>query len=260
MRKRREKRVFSPPRYGGRSFFKLHLQRSPAFAEVIVDWKLRGLRRPGDGSIAMNIRSSLAGSVIFVSLSLGGLGVGSAYADDDGDSGAFRWMACAGMQELGFLGFSGVGCPDAAVASNGDMIEIVGEGTLEIDNGEPEDVSGGGSYRQTNESGNVLDVGTFTATKLKSFESFGGSASPALPSNWRLGRALIRVRMVSDFDGKTRKATLTVGCILPEPIEGPPPADLFEGVTLDVKNGQSFDMSVMRATLFIQLGEHDDDD
>lgn len=208
----------------------------------------------------MNKRLSLAASVFLASFSLGIVGVGTAYADDDGVSGGFRWMACAGMHELGFLGLSGVGCPDAAMASNDDAIEIVGEGTLEIDDGEPEDVSGGGSYRHTDASGMVLDVGTFTAIKLKSFESFGGSASPNIPSNWRLGRARIRIRMVSDIDGETAKATLVVGCRLPEPIEGPPPMDLFEGITLKVKNGQNFDISVMRATLFIQLDDDDDND
>lgn len=205
----------------------------------------------------MNTRSGFARSVILASFLLGIVGVGSAYADDDGNSGTFRWMACSGMHQLGFLGFSGVGCPNAAVASSGDMIEIVGEGTLEIDDGEPEDVSGGGSYRLTDASGDVLDVGTFRATKLKSFESFGGSASDTIPSNWRLGRAQIRIRMVSDMDGKSRKAMLLVGCILPEPIEGSPPSDLIEGITLKVKKGQNFDMSIMRATLFIQLDNDD---
>ena len=107
------------------------------------------------------------------------------------------------------------------MASNGDTIEIVGEGTLEVDDGDPEDVSGGGSYTHRNASGVVLDVGSITAKKLKSFESFGGSF--ATPSTWRLGRAQIRIRMVSEFDGATAKALLTVGCILPSPIERIPP-------------------------------------
>jgi hypothetical protein len=147
------------------------------------------------------------------------------------------------------------------MASNGDIMEIVGEGTLEIDDGDPEDVDGGGSYRHTDAIGNVKDVGTFTATKLKSFESFGGSN--VTPSTWRLGRALIRIRMVSDIDGKKTRAKLLVGCILPDPIEGPPPSDLIEGIRIKVR-GQNFDLPppddgtsapFQRATLFIQVDD-----
>jgi hypothetical protein len=208
------------------------------------------------GETAMNKRLSFVASVFLASFALGIAGTGIAYAHD-GD-GEFRWLAATGMTEIGPLCALGTPCPDVGMeASNGDTIEIMGEGTLEIYDGDG-DVSGGGSYTHKNASGMVLDVGSFTAIKLKSFESFGGSS--ATPPTWRLGRAQIRIRMVSEFDGATAKALLMVGCILPSPIERIPP-NLIEGIRLRVKNGLNFHKAPLvdpdRATLFIEL-DHDD--
>ena len=101
-------------------------------------------------------------------------------------SGKFRWLAAAGITEFGFLCSFPTPCPDSAEAENGDIIEITGEGTLEILKAEPKQVHGGGSYRHTDEFGNLVDVGTWTARNLLSFEDFG--PSKILPREWRQGR------------------------------------------------------------------------
>jgi hypothetical protein len=193
------------------------------------------------------------------------LGLTSASAHSD--SGEFRWLASAGMHDLGFLCGEPQDplCPDAAMASNGDVIEIVGEGTLRIKDDKHKKkghghkhkgkVSGSGSYRHTDSAGNVVDVGTWTARKLLDFESFGPST--VLPSHWLQGQALIRIHMVSQFGDMEAIAELELGCRLPAPVTATP-AGTIEGIRLKVKGGLNFDMALdPRATLFLQISDDD---
>ncbi len=185
--------------------------------------------------------------------------LGLTAASADRESGKFRWIAASGMTVFGFSCLGPPPCPDAAEAtSNDDMIEITGEGTLRIQQGKPTQVRGGGSYRHTDSLGNVVDVGTWTARKLLSFEDFGPSTS--LPANWRQGRALILIHMVSQSGDMEAFATLELGCRLPDPVTPSPPGTI-EGIRLDVKGGLNFDFAIdPRSTLFIQISDDDDDD
>jgi hypothetical protein len=156
----------------------------------------------------------------------------------------YRYLVGTGFTELGQVCELGIPCPDAAMASNGDTIEISGEGTLRL----PHSVSGGGSFLQKDSAGTVLQVGTWTAKKLLSFESLGPGTGT--PPTWEGGNALIQVRLVADEGGMKADATLEVGCVLP----GNPPGTI-EGVTLKVEDGLDFNQAVEpRATLFINLG------
>ena len=139
-----------------------------------------------------------------------------------------------------------------------DLVEIVGEGTLEID-GRHRDITGGGSWRILEyplmTPDDVLDFGSWTATKLKSFVSFGPGTNPTLSPEWEQGEAFIQILMVSDVDGVVRKGTLELGCQLPDM-----PAPVIEGIRLKVKKGQNFKLepplvggTTDRATLFIRL-------
>lgn len=224
----------------------------------------------------MNKRLSFLASVFLASFALGIAGAGTAYADNGGDTGEFRWLASAGMHIGGFLCNGPPPCPDAALESDGGdghLMEIVGEGRLSIRKGKRRKISGGGSYRQTDMMGMLagLGVGTWTAEKLKSFESFGPSTATDFPESFEQGQAIIEIRMVSE-SGKKAKATLTLGCLLPEPFMKAPDF-VIEGIRLSVKGkgGQDFDMApplapfpahapnpdgtstTDRATLFIRL-------
>ncbi len=184
--------------------------------------------------------------------------LGLTAASADSESGKFRWIAASGMTVFGFSCLGPPPCPDAAVAENGHMIEITGEGTLRIHEGKPERVRGTGSYRHTDSLGDLVDVGTWTARKLLSFEDFGPSTS--LPANWRQGRALIRIHMVSQSGDMEAIATLELGCRLPNPVT-PAPPDAIEGIRLNVKGGPNFVIAIdPRSTLFIQISDDDDDD
>jgi hypothetical protein len=191
------------------------------------------------------------------------LGLTSASAHSD--SGEFRWLASAGMHDFGPLCPGPTDCPDAAMAPNGDIIEIVGEGTLSIKDNKRKKkghghkhkgkVSGSGSYRHTDSAGNVVDVGTWTARKLLDFESFG--PSKIFPPHWLQGLALMRIHMVSQFGDMEAIAELELGCRLPEPVTVTPPGTI-EGIRLKVKGGLNFDMALdPRATLFLQISDDD---
>lgn len=183
------------------------------------------------------------------------LGLTSASAE--GDSGKFRWLAATGMTDFGSVCSLGVPCPDAAVASsNFDVIEITGEGTLRIHKGKPKQVRGAGSYRHTTMGGDLVDLGTWTARKLLSFESFG--PSNILPANWLQGRALILIHMVSQSGDMEAFATLELGCRLPDPVT-PTPMGTIEGIRLDVKGGLNFDIATdPSSTLYLQISDDDD--
>jgi hypothetical protein len=119
-------------------------------------------------------------------------------------------------------------------------------------------------------SGEVV-VGSWTAKKLLSFESFGPSpctfAMPCsfglpppldplgLPESWEAGVAKMKIRLVVDGTGKKYDAVLGIFCNLPLAAV---PVDHFEGIRVDVKGVGSFDMSPVgetggRVTLFKRL-------
>jgi hypothetical protein len=157
---------------------------------------------------------------------------------------AFRYLVGSGFTELGQVCDLGIPCPDEAIASNGDTIELSGEGKLHL----PHSVSGGGSFLHKDFAGNVQQVGTWTAKRLLSFESLGPGTGT--PPTWEGGRALIRVHLVADEGGLETDAILEVGCELP----GNPPG-IIEGVKLKVVDGLNFNQTIEpRATLFINLG------
>lgn len=136
-------------------------------------------------------------------------------------------------------------CPATAIASsNGDTIVIRGNGILTVN---PKTASGGGTFEHLDPDGNVLGTGTWTATELLSFKSYG--PSPDTPPDWRAGKALILVHMVADGGGFEADAILTIGCRLPNIHI---PGGVFEGITLNILGELNFNQSNLGITLFIQ--------
>jgi hypothetical protein len=137
------------------------------------------------------------------------------------------------------------------MASNGDTISVRAQGNLDTE--EPA-VSGGGTFEHRNSAGTLLGSGTLTAKRLLAFSSYGCGGS-GLPSNFCGGRAVLLVHLVGHPAGdpsKTIKAdgTLIVTCVI-----GNPPAGAHEGITLNIKNVDNFNQSVIGDTLFIQTDE-----
>src|SRR5947208_2728223 len=60
--------------------------------------------------------------------------------------------------------------PNTAMAPNGDQVAITGEGQFSV---HPKAVEAEGEFTHTDSSGNVLATGTWTATGLLKYQSYG---------------------------------------------------------------------------------------
>ncbi len=180
----------------------------------------------------MRRRASLFAAV---ALALGVLMPAAASAN--GDPASFTYLTGSSA----FLcGLDPSACPDVIRAPNGDTIELAGQGTLTI---HPKSVTGGGTFTHQDAAGNVLGSGTWTATELLSFHSYGSGAAQGLPPEFTGGLALIRVHLSAGFD-----AILQIDCTLGDHV----PGGAIEGTRLAVEGGLNFNEEVSGFTLFIQ--------
>jgi hypothetical protein len=141
-------------------------------------------------------------------------------------------------------------CPNTSYAANGESIEIRGTGEL-IDG--TKSATGGGTFVHKDPYGLVLGGGTWEATELLNFKTYG--PSPATPADWRTGMARMRVDLLVG-GVKVAEGIISIGCRLPE-VKLPP--SVFEGVTLNVLGGLNFnqvetegDMPPGGPTLFME--------
>lgn len=122
-------------------------------------------------------------------------------------------------------------------ASNGDVIDLSGQGTLSI---HPKTVTGLGTFVHTNQAGNLVASGTWIAEELLRFHSYG----PGTPGP-EGGLALIRVHLVP----LAKDAILQIDCIM-----GSPPAGAVEGIRLAIQDGgPNFNKEINGATLYTRL-------
>lgn len=130
-------------------------------------------------------------------------------------------------------------CPDVAMATNGDTVTVAGSGTFTI---HPDSVTGSGTFVHKDSAGNVIASGTWTATQLVSFVSFGSGSLQGLPASFEGGKAVIRVHASVGVD-----ALLSVYCAL-----GSPPPGFEEGIRLNVQDIINFNMQAGGNTLFMR--------
>lgn len=161
------------------------------------------------------------------------LGVASA----NSGSGTFSFLAGSGA----LCSLAPNACPDIAVADNGDMVQIAGQGSLSI---HAKSVTASGTFVHMAPDGTVKAMGTWTALQLMSFRSWGNS--PGLPANFVGGQALILVQL-SVGGTPVHTAILTVICDV-----GNPPTGLMEGIKLAVQDTPfNFNKQVSGFTVFI---------
>ncbi len=176
-------------------------------------------------------------------LSIVPLGIASAHSvtgtSAHSASSTFQFLAGTGP----LCNIAGVSnpCPDIAMADNGDMVLIAGQGTLSIHD---KSVTGSGTFVHEAPDGTVKANGTWTAMQLLSFRSWGNS--PGLPANFVGGQAKMLVQL--SVGGKpVHTAILTVICDV-----GNPPMGLMEGVKLVVQGTPfNFNKQVSGITVFI---------
>jgi len=134
-------------------------------------------------------------------------------------------------------------CPDVASAPNGDMVAVAGMGTFDI---RSMTATGDGTFVHKMADGTIRASGTWQATKLLAFHSFGSGSAQGLPSNFQGGLALIQVTLKVNGT-PVFTAILKVSCAL-----GDAPAGHPEGIELTVQGARiNFNEKVSGFTLFI---------
>jgi hypothetical protein len=145
--------------------------------------------------------------------------------------------------------------PNFGVAPNGDRIAIAGEVEFSVN---PNSVEGGsgGTFTHRNAAGTVLATGTWVATGLLDYQSYGCGVvfGNPIPPNFCGGRVAMRVTLTTPL-GKL-PGILNVFCVI-----GPNPpnsiissGDRSEGATLNVPDVINFNHSAGGENVIIQTG------
>jgi len=139
------------------------------------------------------------------------------------------------------------------VAPNGDTVAIEGEEELSVN---PKAVEGGGSFTHRNAAGRVLASGTWEATGLLDYQSYGCGVvfGTPIPPDFCGGRVAMRVMLTTPLG--QLPGILTVICVI-----GPNPpnsiissGDRSEGATLSVPGIINFNHTAGGDNVIIQTG------
>ena len=142
--------------------------------------------------------------------------------------------------------------PNLGTAANGDVVAITGEGQFSV---HPKAVEAEGEFTHTDSNGNVLATGTWTATRLLKYQSYGCGEvfGTPIPPEFCGGAVKMRIALTPDGTSLSLRGILTVFCVI-----GPhPPHSIFgpfgEGVTLVVPGIQNFNHSAGGDNVYIQI-------
>ena len=146
-----------------------------------------------------------------------------------------------------------MGEPNVGVAANGDQIAVTltGEAEFAVN---PNSITAAGRFTHTDSSGNVEATGTWTATRLINYQSYGCGEvfGDPIPSNLCGGAVKMSVTLTPDGTSLQLPGTLTVFCVIgthaPQSILGP----LTEGVTLNVPGIVNFNHSAGGDNEYVQ--------
>lgn len=137
------------------------------------------------------------------------------------------------------------------VAPNGDQIAINGEAEFSVN---PKTVEGSGTFTHMNAAGTVLATGTWEATGLLDYQSYGCGVvfGNPIPPNFCGGRVEMRVTLTTPLG--ELPGILTVICVI-----GPNPpnsiisnGDRSEGATLNVPGHINFNHTAGGDNVIIQ--------
>ena len=168
-------------------------------------------------------------AVVAVLLLLGvALFVSSASAGGSHKETKFRWDIISTDFAKHTISPGGIA---SAIANDGSSITLTGEGTFNAaSNFGNRNVTGGGTWKTFDSSGNPTASGTYQVTGFVSFKVFRGVPPPTLkdligdPATARSGLLFVTIRY---SDGST--GVLTVSCAQPGPPAIVPPT-VFEGI------------------------------
>lgn len=134
---------------------------------------------------------------------------------------------------------------DSAMADNGDTVVVHGTGTFDTSG---KSATGGGKFVHMAPDGSIRGTGTWTATRLITFQAYGCGAfgNPSLCG----GRAALAVHLVNSTHTVSLDGILEVNCQV-----GSPPPGTSEGIRLNVFDLINFNKTVPESgtTVFIAL-------
>jgi len=168
------------------------------------------------------------------------LGSGNAQAATVKDSFEYH-VGDAFIQSLGFP------AGNKAMAQNGDVVTVVGTGTFDVTT---KTATGGGTFLHKTSAGTVVGMGTWLATGLISFQSYGNATPQGLPATFYGGRVALAIVATPAGTSLQIPATLQIECELGSPL----PATT-EGIRLNVYDLINFNKTVEEsgANLYIRL-------
>jgi hypothetical protein len=135
--------------------------------------------------------------------------------------------------------------PNVAQAPNGDMVAVTGHGEFSV---HPKSVEASGDFTHTDSEGNVIAAGTWEATQLLSYQSYGCGVvfGIPLPPNFCGGKLMMRVLLSTPLG--QFKGTMWVFCVI-----GPnPPNFVEEGIRLSVPGIINFNDVVTGENVYIR--------
>ena len=143
--------------------------------------------------------------------------------------------------------------PNFGVAPNGDQIAISGEVDFSVN---PKTAEGSGSFTHSNAAGTVLATGTWEATGLLTYQSYGCGVVFGFPIDPNACGGRVAMQVVLTTPEGQLPGFLTVFCVI-----GPNPpnsiitnADRSEGATLNVPGIINFNHSAGGDNVIIQNG------
>jgi hypothetical protein len=139
--------------------------------------------------------------------------------------------------------------PNTAQAPNGDSVAITGEGQFSV---HPKSVEADGTFTHTDSGGNVLARGTWTATKLLTYQSYGCGVvfGTPIPPDFCGGRVMMRVLLAPQGTNLQIPAILSVYCVIGDKR----PSSVEEGVRLVVPGHINFNQVTGGDNVYIQTG------
>jgi hypothetical protein len=143
----------------------------------------------------------------------------------------------------------GLGFPagNKARAENGDVVTVIGTGTFDP---AARAATGGGTFVHKTAGGTVVGSGTWTATGLIDFQSYGSAVPQDLPANFFGGRLMLTALLAPSANPSVHlPAILQVECAL-----GKVPPGAVEGIRLNVLDVINFNKTVLEsgANLYIK--------
>lgn len=138
--------------------------------------------------------------------------------------------------------------PNTAVAPNGDTVALTGEGEFSVF---PNSVEAEGEFVHSNSAGTVLAIGTWSATSLLSYQSYGCGVlfgDPIAPE-FCGGKVSMTVLFTPTGTALQIPAMLTVFCVIGDHV----PGNAEEGVRLNVQDIINFTHATGGDNVYIRI-------